>query len=46
MNLSATHAVSVNPTTGEVVSSLPWSTEQQVDSAIALAQQVFASGAR
>ncbi|HHP1473384.1 hypothetical protein ACQSHF_28480, partial [Klebsiella pneumoniae] len=23
MNLSATHAVSVNPTTGEVVSSLP-----------------------
>ncbi|HFF3725136.1 hypothetical protein ACWGVV_26455, partial [Klebsiella pneumoniae] len=24
MNLSATHAVSVNPTTGEVVSSLPW----------------------
>ena len=35
MNLSATHAVSVNPTTGEVVSSLPWSTEQQVDSAIA-----------
>ncbi|HDU6300432.1 TPA: succinate-semialdehyde dehydrogenase [Klebsiella aerogenes] len=41
MNLSATHAVSVNPTTGEVVSSLPWSTEQQVDSAIALAQQGF-----
>ncbi|HID4459963.1 TPA: hypothetical protein ACXE0M_005081, partial [Klebsiella pneumoniae] len=24
MNLSTTHAVSVNPTTGEVVSSLPW----------------------
>ncbi|MDM8054599.1 succinate-semialdehyde dehydrogenase [Klebsiella aerogenes] len=41
MNLSATHAVSVNPTTGEVVSSLPWSTEQQVDSAIAQAQQAF-----
>ncbi len=41
MNLSATHAVSVNPTTGEVVSSLPWSTEQQVDSAIAKAQQAF-----
>ncbi|HHT2829764.1 succinate-semialdehyde dehydrogenase [Klebsiella aerogenes] len=41
MNLSATHAVSVNPTTGQVVSSLPWSTEQQVDSAIALAQQGF-----
>ncbi len=41
MNLSATHAVSVNPTTGEVVSSLPWSTEQQVDSAIAQAHQGF-----
>ncbi|HGY1463889.1 MULTISPECIES: succinate-semialdehyde dehydrogenase [Enterobacteriaceae] len=41
MNLSATHAVSVNPTTGEVVSSLPWSTEQQVDSAIAQVQQAF-----
>jgi succinate-semialdehyde dehydrogenase len=41
MNLSATHAVSVNPTTGEVVSSLPWSTEQQVDSAIALAEQAY-----
>ncbi|MEB5695422.1 succinate-semialdehyde dehydrogenase [Klebsiella aerogenes] len=41
MNLSATHAVSVNPTTGEVVSSLPWSTEQQVDSAIAQAHQAF-----
>lgn len=41
MNLSATHAVSVNPTTGEVVSSLPWSTEQQVDSAIALAHQAY-----
>ena len=41
MNLSATHAVSVNPTTGEMVSSLPWATEQQVDSAIALAEQGY-----
>lgn len=37
MNLSATHAVSVNPTTGEVVSSLPWASEHEVDAAIALA---------
>ncbi|HBT2734961.1 TPA: aldehyde dehydrogenase family protein, partial [Klebsiella pneumoniae] len=37
MNLSATHAVSVNPTTGEVVSSLQWASEREVDAAIALA---------
>ena len=37
MNLSATHAVSVNPTTGEVVSRLPWASERRVDAAIALA---------
>ena len=37
MNLSATHAVSVNPTTGEVVSSLPWASEREVDAAITLA---------
>lgn len=41
MTLSTTHAVSVNPTTGEMVSSLPWATEQQVDSAIALAEQGY-----
>ena len=41
MNLSATHAVSVNPTTGEIVSSLPWATEQEVDAAIALAEQGY-----
>lgn len=41
MNLSATHAVSVNPTTGETLSSLPWAIEQQVDSAIALAEQGY-----
>ncbi|WP_308563045.1 succinate-semialdehyde dehydrogenase [uncultured Klebsiella sp.] len=41
MNLSATHAVSVSPATGETVSSLPWATEQQVDSAIALAEQAY-----
>ncbi|WP_142502004.1 succinate-semialdehyde dehydrogenase [Klebsiella sp. 2680] len=41
MNLSATHAVSVSPATGETVSSLPWATEQQVDSAIVLAEQAY-----
>lgn len=39
MNVSATHAVSVNPTTGETISSLPWASEQEVDSAVALAEQ-------
>lgn len=41
MNLSATQAVSVNPTTGETLSSLPWASEQQVDSAIALAERGY-----
>lgn len=41
MNLSATHAVSVNPTTGERLSSLPWASDQEVDSAIALAEQGY-----
>lgn len=41
MNLSATHALSVDPTTGETLSSLPWASEQQVDAAIALAEQGY-----
>ena len=41
MNLSATHAISVSPTTGETLSSVPWASEQQVDAAIALAEQGF-----
>ena len=41
MNLSATHALSVSPTTGETLSSVPWASEQQVDAAIALAEQGF-----
>ena len=41
MNLSATHALSVSPTTGETLSSLPWASEQQVDAAIALAEQGY-----
>lgn len=41
MNVSATHAVSVNSTTGETISSLPWASEQEVDSAVALAEQAY-----
>lgn len=41
MNLSATHAISVSPITGETLSSVPWASEQQVDAAIALAEQGF-----
>ena len=41
MNLSATHAISVSPTTGEILSSVPWASEQQVDAAIALAEQGY-----
>lgn len=41
MNLSATHALSVSPTTGETLSSLPWASEQQVDAAIALTEQGY-----
>ncbi|CAA0326774.1 succinate-semialdehyde dehydrogenase [Klebsiella oxytoca] len=41
MNVSATHAVSMNPTTGETISSLPWASEQEVDSAVALAEQAY-----
>ncbi|AVE77204.1 MULTISPECIES: succinate-semialdehyde dehydrogenase [Klebsiella] len=41
MNLSATHAISVSPTTGETLSSVPWASEQQVDAAIALAEQGY-----
>ena len=41
MTLSATHAISVSPTTGETLSSVPWASEQQVDAAIALAEQGY-----
>lgn len=41
MNLSATHAISVCPITGETLSSVPWASEQQVDAAIALAEQGY-----
>ncbi|KNC90420.1 succinate-semialdehyde dehydrogenase [Trabulsiella odontotermitis] len=41
MSSPATHAISVNPATGEVLSSLPWATADQVDSAIALADSGY-----
>ncbi|EUC88941.1 aldehyde dehydrogenase-like protein YneI [Klebsiella oxytoca OK-1] len=31
----------MNPTTGETISSLPWASEQEVDSAVALAEQAY-----
>ncbi|MBZ7631593.1 succinate-semialdehyde dehydrogenase, partial [Klebsiella michiganensis] len=34
-------AISVSPTTGETLSSVPWASEQQVDAAIALAEQGY-----
>jgi NAD-dependent aldehyde dehydrogenases len=37
MTSPATHAISVNPTNGETISALPWSTTAQVDEAIAQA---------
>ncbi|KFC10524.1 succinate-semialdehyde dehydrogenase [Trabulsiella guamensis ATCC 49490] len=41
MSSPATHAISVNPATGEVLSSLPWATADQVDNAIAQADSGY-----
>lgn len=41
MLFRSTHAISVSPTTGETLSSVPWASEQQVDAAIALAEQGY-----
>lgn len=41
MSSPATHAISVNPATGDVLSSLPWATADQVDSAIARADSGY-----
>ncbi|MFW0765854.1 succinate-semialdehyde dehydrogenase [Trabulsiella odontotermitis] len=41
MSSPATHAISVNPATGDVLSSLPWATADQVDSAIAQADNGY-----
>ncbi|WP_052282566.1 succinate-semialdehyde dehydrogenase [Kluyvera genomosp. 1] len=41
MNSPATHAVSINPATGETISSLPWATTAEVDVVIGLADNAF-----
>ncbi|WP_256937052.1 aldehyde dehydrogenase family protein, partial [Enterobacter chuandaensis] len=38
---SATHALSVNPATGETLAAYPWATPQEVERAIALADAGF-----
>jgi len=43
MTSPATHAISLNPATGEILSSLPWATADQVDQAVALADTGFRS---
>ncbi|EPV8382440.1 succinate-semialdehyde dehydrogenase [Enterobacter cloacae] len=39
--LSATHALSVNPATGETLAAYPWATSEEVEQAIALADAGF-----
>lgn len=41
MTSPATHAISVNPANGEVLSSLPWASAAQVNQAIALADSGY-----
>ena len=41
MTSPATHAISVNPATGETLSALPWATADEVDRAIALADSGY-----
>lgn len=41
MTSPATHAISVNPATGETLSALPWATGDEVDRAIALADSGY-----
>ena len=41
MTSPATHAISVNPATGETLSTLPWATADEVDHAVALADTGF-----
>jgi succinate-semialdehyde dehydrogenase len=41
MSSPATHAISVNPATGDVLSSLPWATADEVNHAIALADSGY-----
>ena len=41
---SATHALSVNPATGETLAAYPWATSEEVEQAIALADAGFLTG--
>ena len=41
MNSPATHAISMNPATGETIASLPWATAAEVEAATALAQSGY-----
>lgn len=38
---SATHALSVNPATGETIAAYPWATKEEVEQAIARADAGF-----
>lgn len=43
----ATHAISINPATGEQLSVLPWAGADDIENALQLRrQQAFATGAR
>lgn len=43
---SATHAISVNPDTGEQLSALPWASQHDIERALSLAEQGFATWKR
>lgn len=42
----ATHAISINPATGEQLSVLPWAGANDIENALQLAAATFATGAR
>lgn len=46
MTSPATHAISVNPATGEILSTLPWATASEVGRAIALADSGYSQWRR
>lgn len=41
MTSPATHAISINPATGETLSTLPWATAEEVNQAVTLADEGF-----
>lgn len=42
----ATHAISINPATGEQLSVLPWAGADDIETHFSWRQQAFATGAR